>query len=272
MALNASVHIETARQAGQTIVKTTFAQPPFKIANITEGNRQKELTLMLMNSSPGVLDDDAYNLRIDVGEYTSLKLQTQSYQRLFQMENGASQNMMVHLQKGSSFTYLPHPCVPHRHSIFHSRNKIYLSKDCALLWGEVVSCGRKLNNEIFEFTSYHSCTEIFLNQKLVVKENLLMRPAYTNPGGIGQLEGHTHQATLLYLDEAADIHTLIESLSKDSVAEDVVFGISSLPVNGLVIRLMGHGAEQLFTLVQQLSLRIQLWQDSVAEKPVAYVA
>ena len=42
---------------------------------------------MLMSSSPGILDEDKYLMKIEVAEGCALKLHTQSYQRLFTMKN-----------------------------------------------------------------------------------------------------------------------------------------------------------------------------------------
>lgn len=275
MALKAKLHIETALRSEKTFLKKSFCTPPFKIADVTEDKKQKSLQLMMMNSSPGVLDEDEYCIRIDVAENTSLQLQTQSYQRLFQMKKGAVQTMEVNLEQGASFVYLPHPSVPHQNSIFLSRNKIYLQNNYSLVWGEVISCGRKLNGEVFQFTSYHSITEIFLNSKLVVKENLLLKPATMNLSLIGQLEGYTHQATLLYLNEEANVtqltNCLIENLNEQVSTADATFGVSALPVNGIVVRLLGYKAEQLFHILKSITTTIFTINEKVKPKPEMYV-
>ena len=104
------------------------------------------------------------------------------------------------MQNNYFICYLPHLSVPHEGSDFTARNKIYLVDNCSLVWGEVLTCGRKLNGEVFLFSKYHNVTEIFLNNKLIIKENLLIQPGQINVNAIGQLEGYTHQASLIYLD------------------------------------------------------------------------
>lgn len=257
MALKASVHIETARQDERTVLKKTFSSPPFKIADVTEERQSRELHLMLMSSSPGVLDGDHYEVDIHLGEGSKLWLHTQSYQRLFQMKFGAKQSTEVRMAEGSSLVYLPHPVVPHKDAIFKSKNKISLANDCTLIWGEVVSCGRKMNDEVFLFQSYHSTTEIFKCGRLVVKENLLLQPAGINLFALGQLEGYTHQATLIFINQFAAVEPLISQLVEQaSVEEGLSFGVTALPVNGLMVRLLGYKAEQLFALLQKLSALI----------------
>lgn len=272
MALKARVDIETALQNGRTILKHSFCDAPFKIADVTEDRRQKELRLMLMCSSPGVLDEDEYCFNVCIGGKSSLVLQTQSYQRIFQMKKGAVQNTNVHLGEGASLVYLPHPSVPHKASVFTARARIHLSKDCTLVWGEVISCGRKLNNEVFQFSSYHSVTEIFLNGRLAIKENLLLKPDEMNLGGIGQMEGFTHGATFICLNETVSVAEAMEKMVEAlQPHEGITFGVSALPVNGFMVRLLGHKAEQLFDLLKSLHSILVNTNISSVPKSAAYV-
>lgn len=272
MALKAVVHIETALRDGKTFLKNSFCDAPFKLGDITEDKSKKGLHLMLMSSSPGVLDGDEYNFQIRLGEGTATTLQTQSYQRIFQMEKGAVQSMNINLEAGASFVYLPHPVVPHKGSSFTARNKFFLADHCSLVWGEVISCGRKLNDEIFQFTSFHSITEIYRNECLIVKENVFIKPAEMNLAGLGQMEGYTHQASFLYINDSANVDELINRLAADLESSvDIGFGISALPVNGFVLRLLGCKAEQLFILLQRIAAFVQLSTSLVVSKAKAHV-
>jgi urease accessory protein len=254
MALNAKLHIETALRNEKTILKNSFCTPPFKIADVTEDKKQTVLQLMIMSSSPGVLDGDEYNLQIDVAEKCSLQLKAQAYQRLYQMKKGARQFLNANMQEGSSLVYIPQPLVPHENSIFLSRNKISMSENCSLIWGEVMSCGRMLNGEVFKFSSYQSITEIFYKGKLVVKENILMKPAEINVKSIGQLEGYTHQASLICIDNKINVDEKMEIIIDFLKQENnIEFGLSTLSVNGMIIRLLGYKSEQLFDILKTAS-------------------
>lgn len=269
MALNAKLHIETALRNKKTILKRSFCTPPFKIADITEDKKQAALQLMLMSSSPGVLDGDEYDLQIDVAAKCSLGLKTQAYQRLYQMKKGARQFLNVNLKEDSSLVYIPHPLTPHENSIFLSKNKISMCENCSLIWGEVISCGRKLSGEVFKFSSYQNITEIFYKEKIIVKENILMKPAEINVKSIGQLEGYTHQASLLCIDRKINIdektRIIINFLQQE---KNIEFGLSYLPVNGMIVRLLGYKSGQLFDLLKTASLILS----EKKSKEIFYVA
>ncbi|CAN5431872.1 urease accessory protein UreD [soil metagenome] len=252
--MKAELQILTACITNSTYLKTCYCTTPFKVANITEDKNGNTLRLMLMSSSPGILDGDEYHLNIELEQNSSLQLHTQSYQRLFTMTKQASQQMEVRLAAGASFCFIPHPCVPHEKSGFIARNKIFLTDNCNLIFGEILTCGRKLNGEVFLFAKYHTVTEIFMNDRLVIKENLLVQPQIINVSVIGQLQGFTHQASLIYLNEHADIKKIMARLTDILTAqEDISFGITAAPVNGIIIRVMGQKAEQLFDCLKMIA-------------------
>ena len=252
--MNAELDIETGLREEITFLKSSFCTHPFKLANITEDKKNCLLKLMIISTSPGILDGDEYRIKITVTAKTSLQLHTQSYQRLFNMKKSASQKMEVYVNEGAAFYFLPHPVVPHAASSFFATNNIYLSENASLLWGEVITCGRKENGEVFLFSRLHNLTQIFINSTLVIKENVLIQPSLINVNAIGQLEGYTHQATLIFLNEKCKIKILIQEMS-DFLGDQkgIEFGITAAPKNGLILRLLGFKAEQLFDLLKAVA-------------------
>ena len=64
----AKLHIEIVVKNGITCLKQSYCTPPFKVVNITEDKSSPQLQLMLMNSSPGILDEDDYEQKIELSE------------------------------------------------------------------------------------------------------------------------------------------------------------------------------------------------------------
>jgi len=252
------LHIVAGYKNSKTFLKHSYAAQPFKIANVSENKSQNLLRLMMASSSPGILDNDHYQVDIDAEENAELHVTTQSFQRLFTMKENASQAMNVYVGNGASFYFLPHPVVPHKDSDFASVNNIFLKKVHHIVWSEIITCGRKLSGEEFQFTRVHSVTNIFLDEKLIVKENVLLEPLINNIQAIGQLEGFTHQSTLLFINSDVDM-VIIEEACKRILIEikEIEFGISKLPVSGLIIRMLGYKGEELFNLNNKIATLIQ---------------
>ena len=256
--MNAKLHIQASMRNGITYLQHCYAIPPFKLANITEDKQSERLQLMMMCSSPGILDNDDYEIKISLDEACSVQLHTQSYQRLFQMRHGAKQSMEVHLKKNASLVYLPHPAVPHQSSIFTSSNKIYLSQQCSLIGGEILTCGRQLKDEVFTLSKFHNITEVYIDNRLVVKENLLMQPALFDVKTMGQLEGFTHQASMICLGDYEDLVDLTNAVYAFlRLQTNIEFGISRTPCKGFVVRILGYKAEQLHGYLNSVSAIIQ---------------
>ncbi len=259
----ASLQITTAWK-NRSLLAQAFYTSPFKVADITEDPAAGILQLMLMNTSPGILEGDQYKMDIKVGAGSMLHLQTQSYQRIFTMQQGARQIMEVTIDNHASFIFLPHPTVPHKGSVFTAENTICLSAGATLLWSEIITCGRKGCGEIFSFSKYHSRTNIYRNGKIVLKENILLEPAKTPVHSIGQWESYTHQASLVYLHEETDMAAVITALHQLLASvPGICYGISQAPVNGLLVRMLGHSAEPLHDLCKQLYAFISRWQVAV---------
>lgn len=248
--------ILTGKRDHSTYLKECFCTRPFKIANVREERSDPVLRLMMMSSSPGMLDKDHYRVDITVAAGTALHLQTQAYQRLFNMETGAIQEMEVRLQTGSSFTFLPHPLVPHEKATYTGYTNLYLSDNCRLVWGEIITCGRKLNGEVFRFKKLHSITRVFSGTQLLLMDNLLMQPGVTSFQAMGWMEGYTHQATFLYVDthDKVSLQETTDSLHRYLEQQrDMLAGVTRTAGNGIMVRMLGHSGEQLFECQQQLA-------------------
>jgi len=276
----ANLYIRAGFKEGKSNLMDSYVSVPFRITNVGQVKDDGSLYMMLGSSSPGLLDSDNHEIEINIEENSRFQLQTQSYQRLYNMKKGSSQTMKVSLAPNSSFCYVPHPVVPQESSIFRNRTVINLDKDCELILGEVVTCGRKnseniypnkkISGEIFKFTYFQNVTEIYFNDLLVLKDKIILEPKIHSVNTVIQLEEYTHQATFIYMNTKGShsICDLIEEvlgIIKDE--ENISFGVSEMAANGFVLRVLGNGGEQLFNCFQQI--RDFFWdrkEDSVSSK------
>ncbi|MBB6501060.1 urease accessory protein UreD [Pedobacter cryoconitis] len=255
-----SLNLTVEEKNGRSYLKDVFVTPPFRVVPVGQHQSDQAAYLMIMSSSPGILSGDEYQIDIHVQERARLQLQSQSYQRLYNMENSATQHLEVQLEKGSSFFYVPHPVVPHENSFFTSINKVYLEDDCELLMSEIITCGRKHHGEVFKYRHFQNLTEIYHHERLIMKDNVLLQPAMMPLTSTGLLEEYTHQGTLIYLHtKGYSVNEVIEHFfSSVSLEQDVIFGISALQQKGFVLRILGHGGEQLYNCFQKV--QHYLWE------------
>ena len=254
MSLKSSLIIKAGFKSAKTFLKESYFTAPLKVIDITEDKTGNPLRLMIMSSSPGVLDNDKYTINIDLEDNASLWLTTQGYQRIFKMKTDACQEVSIKLGDHASFVYLPHPVVPHEDADFTSINNIILRKNHRLIWSEIITCGRKHSGEVFKFKRYKNKTKIFIDGKLAVLENVLLEPATRAVQAMGQLEGFSHQLSFIVLDNSKDMQLIAEEINNLlTLEDDISFGTSALAVNGLMIRILGFKSEQLFKLQNNIA-------------------
>ncbi len=217
------------------------------------------LRYMIRSSSPGILAGDVYDMIINVDKNTTLGLETQAYQRIYEMNEGgkAVQKMTVTVQDNGFLHYIPHPLVPHKDSDYAASNTIHLKSSSQLIWGEVITCGRKLYGEVFDFKKFINHTEIFVDKQLIFKDKILFEPKKTDVSGLGQLEGYTHQATLFSYSENLNSELIYDFLlASIKEEEEVEYGMSTTLRGGVIIRIVGNSGEQLYHLIKQIENRI----------------
>lgn len=248
------LQIKAAVRGTQTFLQHCYYTKPFKVADIS-GRRADTLHLTMMTASPGILDGDAYDIRVTLQENAGMHLYTQSYQRIFNMQHGARQRFHVEMERGSSLCYLPHPAVPHEQSVFDSASRIELDEGCRLLWGEIITCGRKLSGEVFRCKHFQNVLEVHRGRKLLFKDVTVLQPGIVSPGNMGQWEGYTHQASLLWHDEKLDMTAMGEVLHECLSAEaNITAGVSRTASGALLLRILGQGGEQLYDLFKKVAL------------------
>jgi urease accessory protein len=260
-----NLYIKTGFKEGKSYLMDSYVSVPFRITNVGQIKEDGCLYMMLGSSSPGLLDTDNHEIDINVEENSRFQLQTQSYQRLYNMKKGSSQITKVKLAPNSAFCYVPHPVVPQENSIFRNHTIIHLEKNCELILSEIITCGRKnsefispdreIFGEIFRFTYFQNVTEICFNDLLILKDKIILEPQVVPVDTVIQLEGYTHQATFIYLNtgnSSVAYELIAEILKIMEYEENISFGVSEMAANGFVLRVLGNGGEQLFNCFQQI--------------------
>lgn len=235
----------------QTILKEAYFTPPFKLVEVRENKKNPLLEVMVMSSSPGMLNNDTYDIAIEVIPNSYLNLQTQAYQRIYVSEKGTNQVMNIKVGEHAYFSHAPHPVVPHAGAKYYSENIIHLTKSSTLLWGEILTCGRKFmeGNEEFTFKKHHSLTKVYVDNELVFKDNLYVEPLKINVKDLGLYESYTHQGSLFFIASETDITARIEKIyaSLEKV-EAIDFGISKIRDNAYLLRILANGGEKIFKI------------------------
>jgi urease accessory protein len=179
------------------------------------------------------------------------------------MEEHASQHIQVFMEKNSSFSFVPHPVVPHENSKFYSSNEFHLSDQCSFMFGEIITCGRKHSGEAFKYAHFQNMTRVYYNERLILKDNVLLMPSLMPLDSMGLLEGYTHQGSFVFINTCGiSLGEITDHLQNQMESmKDVEAGISLIQTGGFVIRILGNGGEQLFNFFQKVQAFI--WDSKI---------
>lgn len=259
--MDSRLHIIAGHKAGKSYVKDLFVSPPFRVVSVGQRKNDNKLYQIIMSSSPGILDGDRYQLDIELEKGSALQLQSQSYQRLFNMKDEAIQQLNISMEDDTSFAYVPHPVVPHEDSNFKSKANINIGENSQVIMAEIITCGRKHYGELFKLKKFQNLTEIYHKDKLMVKDNVLIQPDLIPIKSIGNLEEYTHQGTLIFYTtkKNVDKNELIEIIYTHTESQDEMeIGISAMEDNGFIIRALGNGGEVMYNFF--LKVQEVLWE------------
>lgn len=236
-------------KSGKSYIKDLYVSLPFRCVSVGQRKDDNKLYQMIMSSSPGILDGDHYHLDISLEKGASMQLQSQSYQRLFNMKDEALQEINIVMEDETSFAYVPHPVVPHEDSNFKSKAKINIGKNSQIIISEIITCGRKHYGEIFKLKRFQNLMEIYHDNKLIIKDNVLIQPDLIPINTIGNLEQYTHQGTLIFYSTKENVEKdLIQTIidHSEQFKDEMEIGVSAMEESGFVVRALGHGGEVMF--------------------------
>lgn len=248
--MDSHLNIIAGFKGGKSYVKDLYVSLPFRCVSVGQRKDDNKLYQMIMSSSPGILDGDHYHLDISLEKGASMQLQSQSYQRLFNMKDEALQEINILMEDETSFAYVPHPVVPHEDSNFKSKAKINIGKNSQIIISEIITCGRKHYGEVFKLKRFQNLMEIYHDNKLIIKDNVLIQPDLIPINTIGNLEQYTHQGTLIFYSTKENIEKdhLIQTIidHSEQFKDEMEIGVSAMEESGFVVRALGHGGEVMF--------------------------
>ncbi|NUF77775.1 urease accessory protein UreD [Snodgrassella sp. ESL0323] len=264
--MHSRLHLTTQlNRHGQTTFASCFYTPPLKILPLPQMISpvwSQALPAIQMSSSPGLLAGDSIDIDIELAEQTQLYLFTQAFTRVQSMPAAteAQQHTRIYLHEHSRLCYLPHPLVLHRDAALTQTMHITLSDNCQLILGEIIACGRVLNQESWDFRYLSSRINIDYRQQTLLNDNIYWHPHQQPLNVLGQMEQYTHQACLYYVNTAASkneiqqlVNEIYSALQPDWPLENnqYLWGITQAADCALCIRALGLSAETLQQILEQ---------------------
>lgn len=241
-----SLHIE--RREGRSIAVRQFHDGALRVLRPHYLDDSGQVCYVTINPGGAYLGGDKYLVEVSVGDGADLLLTTQSATKIYRTPNDrAEQHMHLSLGAGARLELLPDPLIAYREARYGQVTVVDMEPTASLVMAEVVTPGWSPDGELFRYHEIRMRNEISIAGKLMVLDNLLIRPGTGSPvDGSAFMAEYTHLGSLLVVDARVDA-TLVDELHALLTPKNDggQLGVTLLDGPGIALRALSHSTERL---------------------------
>ena len=209
----------------------------------------------LHNVSGGVLGGDQLATFVEVGAEADVQLTTTSATRLYRPKFGmpdAVQTNEIHVRENALLEYLPDPLIPFAGARYRQNTKISLDTGAGLFWWEIVAPGREASGEWFAYEKMELNIEICAGGRVIALERNRLEPQVRWLNSPARLGAYRYFASFYLLRIGTDAANwlamekeLNEVAMQLSTPKEILWGVSTLPTHGLMVRALSINGRKL---------------------------
>lgn len=242
------LRFERAEGRSRTTLALCEQRPPLQVVRSFPSGEVATLA-HLHNLSGGVLGGDSLELSVEVGDGASAQLTSTGATRLYRCRPDAPaavQRQCFRVGRGALLEYLPDELIPFAGARYRQETVIELSEGAGLFWWETVAPGRAARGEVFEYDSLYFKLDLTANGLPLARERVALDPVLRPLRAPLRLGPYLYFATFYvchvgvaesrWLEIEWQLAELARSISSPG---SILWGVSTLPAHGLVVRALG---------------------------------
>ncbi|MBQ6819728.1 MAG: urease accessory protein UreD [Clostridium sp.] len=246
--------------------KTLISEKNFngliKISPTIHLDSEKVSTYFIVGLGGGYVEGEKYKYSITQKEDSRAIITTQSSTKVYKCENKKTtkQETVINLEKNSILEYITDNVILYKNAIYKQVNNIYMDESATLIYSDGITSGWSKEGGEFQYSNIQLKTNVYVNNKLVLLDNLLVNPQIYDVKRLGFFEGYKNFGTLIVINKdinAETINNLRNEINKLNLP--IYFGISEIEVNGFVLRVLGN-------LTQHIESAIKLSHNYIRKK------
>lgn len=205
----------------------------------------------IINLGGGYLNGDTYRVEISVRKNAELTLTSLGATLIYKTPTiPAYQETKIILEENSYLEYLPDPIIGYENARFKQVDTIYMKKGATLLYSDILTPGWSAQGQSFMYNLLHLTTNIYMEDKLVVYDNIKLAPAKQEMDALGYMENFTHLGTFIVISEKSNKEFInLLQCKIDEYSGDFKVGISSLTIPGFAVRIMANMTQDIQKII-----------------------
>lgn len=243
---------------GRPGLVSRYHTSPLKIAKTfnEDVNGAKQLAVVQMDVSPGLLEGDRYRFDWRLQEGTWLYATNQAYTRVHPCEDGGDARLTQRfaLERDAILEWMPEPVMLYRDARFLCDTEIDLAEGAICIMSEIVSPGRLSRGESFAYALYDNRLTVRHHGELAHYQRQRWEPGALPLRNAGCFGEYTHVGSFslfsdrVNADTAARLRGWLSELPE--LEENVRWGVSHTARYGVVVQAAGTAAWRLERLLR----------------------
>jgi urease accessory protein len=236
--------VRVMRVGTRSVVTHAFASSPLRL--LTPRNHGNGAWIYTSTYGGGLVDCDALDVDLEVGEGATVLLATQAATKVYRSPHGTSAQLNVTVRNGGLLILAPDPVVCFEGSSYCQVQRFDLEDSAGLVYLDWFSSGRHAAGERWQFDCYQSRVFVRHNGRLVMLDAITLDRREDDLGKrMGRFDAVLVAAILgpSLEPHAAGIVSRVERLSVTKGA-NLLVGASAIAGGGCVLRIAGTSAEE----------------------------
>ncbi|WP_312094103.1 urease accessory protein UreD [Niallia sp.] len=266
MSYTGVLHLSVKKRQQKTVLGDCYYEGTMKITRPVY-LEENEPTLYCIHVGGGYVDGDRYKTSIHLTEAAAVSVTTQSSTKIYRTPTDCvKQETIINLARNSVLEYFPDPIIAYEEAKFFQNTVVHMEEGACYFASDIITPGWAEDGSFFKYAWIRSKQKIYRNNKLIFFDHLCLEPGedFTS---IMQMEGYTHIGTLLLIHDQADRTFRLElDQLVENYQEGIRFGISKLPVNGFILRILAYNTgiiERIFHSVHALARKSLLGKEAL---------
>lgn len=231
---------------GTTVVSDKRFGGLIKISPTMHLDSEKISAYYILGLGGGYVEGEKYKYSVLVKNNARAIITTQAATKVYKClnEKAAIQEIQLKIEGNGILEYITDNVILYKDALYKQDNEIYLDKDSTLIYSDGITSGWSVTGEAFSYSRLQLRTKVYMDNVLVLLDNLLINPIEDDVTKLGYFEGYENFGTLLVINKKIT-NEIIDALrlSLKNLNLDINFGLSEIEVNGFVLRVLGHSTQ-----------------------------
>ena len=236
-----------------TVISKKVFNGLIKLSPTNHLDSERISTFFIVGLGGGYVEGEKYKYSINLKEDARTIITTQASTKVYKCENGdrTEQETLINLEKNSILEYITDSVILYKNANYKQVNTIYMDESATLIYTDGITSGWSKEGNEFQYSNVQLKTSLYVNNKMVLLDNLLVNPREEDVTKLGFFEGYKNFGTLLVINKNINIKIIEELRNKiKSLNLPIYFGISELEVNGFVLRVLGNLTQNIESAVK----------------------